>query len=131
MRQIWLLRLCVFHPLVGAETEAEKAAAILRQNCVACHGAAMQMSRLDLRTRESMLAGGEHGPAGRPGTRKSRFYRFVAGIENPRCLPANASDDQVATFRSWIEEGASFPVAATLQDDEEPRSRSRGWKSAR
>src|SRR5687767_14236548 len=40
---------------------------VLEANCLACHGASMQLAKLDLRTRESALAGGEHGPAIVPG----------------------------------------------------------------
>ena len=34
---------------------------ILENNCLSCHGDAMQMGRLDLRSRESALQGGAHG----------------------------------------------------------------------
>jgi len=122
MRRIWLLAFVCSTRLL-AETGAEKAAAILRQNCVACHGAAMQMSRLDLRTRESMLAGGEHGPALEPyNPEKSRLYRFVAGVENPSMPPGKKlSDEQIAVLRNWIEDGAPLAASkATLskEDDE-------------
>jgi mono/diheme cytochrome c family protein len=103
----------------SAQTTADQAADILRKNCAACHGAAMQMSQLDLRTRESILKGGEHGPAVSPGdAEKSRLYRFVAGIEKPTMPPGKPlPPEQVATLRRWIEEGASFPAAATPHDD--------------
>ena len=106
----------------SAQTTADQAADILRKNCAACHGAAMQMSQLDLRTRESILKGGEHGPAVSPGdAEKSRLYRFVAGIEKPTMPPGKPlPPEQVATLRRWIEEGASFPAAATPHDDAQP-----------
>ncbi len=40
---------------------------IFASSCWKCHGAAVQLSKLDLRTRESALKGGAHGPALAPG----------------------------------------------------------------
>lgn len=96
-----------------AQSPAEKATAVLRENCLACHGAALQMSKLDLRTRESILAGGEHGPVIEPfSPDKSRLYRFVAGIDNPSMPPGSKlSDDKIAILKSWIEDGAPMPAA--------------------
>ena len=111
---------------IVAETPAEKAANILRQNCLACHGAAMQMSKLDLRSRESILAGGEHGPAVEPcNPEKSRLYRFVAGLENPSMPPGKKlPDEQIAALRAWIEDGAPMPVAkgSASKEDEEAKA---------
>ena len=118
-----------------AQTSADKAVSVLRQNCAACHGAGLKMSGLDLRTRESILAGGEHGPAVDPGNpEKSRLYRFVAGLENPTMPPGKKlPDEQIAVLREWIEEGAPMPEAAASpkEKDEEARPRSRRWKSGR
>jgi mono/diheme cytochrome c family protein len=102
----------------GADT-AEEAAEILRKNCSACHGAAMQLSKLDLRTRESMLKGGEHGAAIEPGNaEKSRLYRAVAGLEKPTMPPGKTLPaEQLAVIRKWIEEGAHMP-ASNAKDDE-------------
>src|SRR5687767_11705530 len=36
---------------------------VLQQKCFQCHGEALKMGNLDLRTRESMLKGGDKGPA--------------------------------------------------------------------
>ena len=60
------------------------ALAILRRKCAQCHGEAVQMAGLDLRTRESLLKGGEQGAAIVPGDAEaSRLYRRVAGLEKP------------------------------------------------
>jgi mono/diheme cytochrome c family protein len=122
MNSRWLLALIV-SVCAAAETSGEKAAAILRQNCSACHGAAMQMSKLDLRTRESILAGGEHGPAivaGDP--EKSRLFRFVAGIENPSMPPGKKlPDTEVAALRRWIEEGAPMPAEVSSEQTGEAK----------
>ena len=46
-------------------SEADVQAALKR--CGQCHGPTLQMSKLDLSTREGMLKGGEKGPAIVPG----------------------------------------------------------------
>jgi cytochrome c553 len=124
MTRSWLLALACCATIV-AETPAEKAANILRQNCLACHGAAMQMSKLDLRSRESILAGGEHGPVVEPfNPEKSRLYRFVAGLENPSMPPGKKlPDEQIAALRAWIEDGAPMPAAKGSASKEEEEAK--------
>ena len=57
---------------------------ILASNCFKCHGANLQLSKLDLRSRSGMLNGGEHGSAIVPGNAEaSRLYRLVSGQEKP------------------------------------------------
>ena len=57
---------------------------VLEANCLTCHGATMQLAKLDLRTRESALAGGAHGPAIVPGNaEQSRLFRRITGAEAP------------------------------------------------
>ena len=104
-----------------AQTSAERVVSILQQNCATCHGAALKMSNLDLRTRESILSGGDHGPAIEPGNPdKSRLYRFVAGLENPTMPPGKKlSDEQVAALRAWILEGAPTASASVTPTAEE------------
>jgi mono/diheme cytochrome c family protein len=90
---------------------------IFKQKCFQCHGEALQMSGLDLRTRESMLKGGEKGPAITPGNaRESRLYRRVAGLEAPAMpmapLPPLTSQE-IAVLKDWIDQGAKAPGDAT------------------
>src|SRR5215218_8994920 len=57
---------------------------ILEASCWKCHGAAVQLSKLDLRTREAALTGGVHGPALTPGNAEtSRLFRVISGKEKP------------------------------------------------
>ena len=81
---------------------------ILENNCLSCHGAAMQMGKLDLRTRESALQGGAHGAVLQPASaEQSKLYRMVAGLEKP-----------------------SMPMSGTLADLERPDDCARGWQVA-
>ena len=57
---------------------------LLAANCLSCHGETLKLSRLDLRTRDSAIEGGAHGPSLVPGSaERSRIYRHVAGLESP------------------------------------------------
>jgi len=109
----WLITL-LFSAGAIAQTSAERAVSILRENCAGCHGAAVKMSKLDLRTRESILAGGAHGPAIQPGDpEKSRLFRLIAGLDKPAMPPTGKlRDEQIAALRVWIEEGAPMPESA-------------------
>ncbi|MCU1337226.1 MAG: hypothetical protein JWO19_2807 [Bryobacterales bacterium] len=88
---------------------------IMEASCWNCHGPSMQLSKLDLRTRESALKGGEHGPAIVPGKAdESRLYRLVAGLEKP-AMPMDGSKltaAQIAAFKTWINDGAHWDLAA-------------------
>ena len=81
---------------------------ILQSNCAKCHGSAMQLSKLDLSSRDSALRGGEHGLVLLPGNAaKSRIYRMVAGLEKPAMpLGGKLTMEQVENIRLWIEQGA-------------------------
>ncbi|MGH9662499.1 MAG: PSD1 and planctomycete cytochrome C domain-containing protein [Bryobacteraceae bacterium] len=83
---------------------------ILESSCLKCHGAAMQLSRLDLRTRVGALKGGDKGAAIVPGnSAESRLYRLVAGLEKPSMpMDGKLSAGQVEVIRRWIDQGAAY-----------------------
>jgi hypothetical protein len=95
-----------------AQPSDREALSILKQKCSQCHGDAVQMSGLDLRTREAMLKGGESGPAIVPGAAEaSLLYRRVAGLEKPAMPMAPApplTQQEVAVIKSWIDRGAKW-----------------------
>src|SRR5258708_617875 len=83
---------------------------ILETSCWNCHGATLQLSKLDLRTRESALKGAEHGTVLVPGkAENSRLYRLVAGLDQPR-MPMNGklTQAQIETIKLWIDQGAQW-----------------------
>ncbi len=125
-----------------AQVSDQQVLPVLKQQCFQCHGEALQMSNLDLRTRQAMLKGGDKGPALVPGNASaSRMYRRVAGHEQPAMpmapMPA-LSAPEVALLRDWIDQGARWaepaaaaqPVAAGYlqQYKEKPvTAEDRGW----
>lgn len=114
---------------------------ILERKCFQCHGGVLQMSGLDLRTRDSMLKGGEKGPALIPGNAvASRMYRRAARLEQP-FMPmaplAPLTEQEIAVFKSWIEGGAQWrngeatisTAGSALQDQESSKSQTAGGYS--
>jgi hypothetical protein len=95
---------------------------ILDRSCRSCHGDAMQMGNLDLRTRESLMRGGAHGPVLTPASaEQSRLYRMVAGLEPPAMPmsgPLSATD--VATIKAWIDQGARWDAAISFARNVQP-----------
>ncbi|HWY49290.1 MAG TPA: PSD1 and planctomycete cytochrome C domain-containing protein [Bryobacteraceae bacterium] len=87
------------------------------ERCLQCHGEAIQMSKLDLRTREAMLKGGEKGPALVPGdAAASSLYKRISGTQLPVMpmppVPAlNASE--IALVKNWIDQGAQWTPTPT------------------
>ena len=72
-----------------AADESNGAYGVLQKNCFQCHGAA-KTSGLDLRTQESALAGGMHGPVIVPADpEESRLYKLVTHVAEPAMPPRN------------------------------------------
>jgi mono/diheme cytochrome c family protein len=86
---------------------ANRAQALLKAKCVRCHGGNKRESGLDLRSRATILKGGESGPGVVPGQPdESLVLKRVRDGEMPprnagRLLPA-----EIATLQQWIAAGA-------------------------
>ena len=111
---VWGLGL-VLCGVAQAQSTDKEVLPILRQKCFQCHSEALQMSGLDLRTRESMLKGGDKGPAIVPGNAEgSRLYRRVAGLEKPPMPMAPLpplTTQEVAVLKAWLDQGAKWGAA--------------------
>jgi Protein of unknown function (DUF1553)/Protein of unknown function (DUF1549)/Planctomycete cytochrome C len=102
------------------DVDPRRAFDVLQKNCFSCHGAA-KTSGLDLRTGNTALAGGAHGPVIIPfKPDESKLIRLVSRAEQPAMPPGNKlSDDDVAVLRAWIEAGApseGWGVAENQED---------------
>ena len=109
--------------LVAANDLAEEASAILKQDCQMCHGAAIQQSGLDLRTREKILLGGERGAAVVGSNLDlSWLWRLVNHQSKPHMPPGNKlPDEKIEVLRKWIMAGAPMPEAAVSDEEAERR----------
>jgi hypothetical protein len=96
---------------------------ILEQNCINCHGASMQSSRLNLSTLNDALRGGARGSAIVPGRADdSRLYRMIAGLDKPS-MPlggSKLSETQIASIRNWIDQGAHWDTGAAVTAKTQP-----------
>lgn len=91
--------------------------------CTACHGAQRQEGGLDLRTPESMLAGGTQGPAVVPGDPEaSLIIRRIRAAEMPprrRLVEAGVkpmTDGELKLLETWIRDGLPVGDEADLPD---------------
>ncbi|MBK9168542.1 MAG: PSD1 domain-containing protein [Bryobacterales bacterium] len=101
-----------------ADDLPRQASEILRTNCLQCHGA-VQMAKLDLRSRETMLKGGERGAALVPGDpNRSLLYRFAAHFDKPAMPPGGKLQDwEITVLRNWINTGAPLDGKVDGEDD--------------
>jgi len=85
-------------------------APLLASKCMECHATAPMMAGLDLRTRQSAIEGGKHGPAIVPGdAAASRLYRRLTGQEQPRMpFGGRLGDAEIALVKKWIDSGAAW-----------------------
>src|SRR5713226_9886751 len=99
--------------LLAADDLSSRAYDILKNNCFVCHGAS-KTSGLDLRTRESMLAGGQRGPALRPASlKRSLLFTFASHETEPAMPPGKKLPDaDIETLRQWILAGAELTGVA-------------------
>ena len=95
--------------LAASAPLAEKARAVLQQHCLSCHGEA-RISGLDLRQRESLLKGGDSGPAIVPGhPEESLLYLAVLQTgELKMPVGGTLSPEEVEVLRGWIQAGAPW-----------------------
>ncbi len=80
---------------------------LLVSQCLGCHGPDKKKADLDLSRRETLLQGGENGPAVVPGKpQNSLLFKKVSAGKMPPTKPL--SPEQIATIKQWIAEGAVF-----------------------
>jgi cytochrome c553 len=92
---------------------------LLSARCASCHSPSKRSGGLDVTSRDSLLRGGDSGPAIAPGKLdESALFDMVSGDEPE--MPKNSkrlSDQQLADLRSWIEAGADWPANAKVTAD--------------
>ncbi|PWU05463.1 MAG: hypothetical protein C5B51_14465 [Terriglobia bacterium] len=100
---------------LGQRSQAPDVSAILAK-CQQCHGTAVQMSKLSVASRASLLQGGSHGPAIVPGNAaESLLYKRITGEEKPvmPMAPVPAlTPQEIAAVKTWIDQGAAWPEEA-------------------
>jgi len=85
---------------------------LLRSKCVACHGAAQQISGLRLDSRAGALSGGYSGPVIVPGkSAESKLIDRLTGAKGVMTMPPGKplTAAEIAVVRAWIDQGAQWP----------------------
>jgi len=97
----------------------EQALPVLSAKCVSCHGAGTPMASLDLRSLDSVLKGGVHGPVVVEGaSEKSMLIRnIISGRMPPPGSNASVTPAEVETLRQWIDKArfSARPKVAALR----------------
>src|SRR5262249_35788255 len=83
---------------------------VLQANCASCHNDSTKASGLSLSGRESIMAGGNRGPAVKVGNpSESLLFQAVAQSGNLKMPPGRKlSAEGIETIRKWIADGASW-----------------------
>jgi ankyrin repeat protein len=85
---------------------------ILRAKCYGCHGPEQQMGTFRLDQKERAMVAGRGAPAIVPGnSAESLLYRRISGgLMGPQMpLTGPLSAAEIATLKTWIDEGAKWP----------------------
>ncbi|WP_437185335.1 PSD1 and planctomycete cytochrome C domain-containing protein [Planctomicrobium sp. SH668] len=89
--------------------------------CNGCHGAQKQWAELRLDSSQSILKGGENGPAIVPGDPEQSLLisavRRLDGLEMPPDNPLSA--DEVNALEQWVKMGAPWPKETSAAADRE------------
>ncbi len=91
---------------------------ILQVACVRCHARGNDKGGFSIETRESLLRGGDTGPAVVPGQSSESFLiELVSGLEPDMVMPKKGSrltGDQIGLLRAWIDQGAVWDPGVTF-----------------
>lgn len=108
---------------------------LLAAECFSCHGDKVKQAGLRLDTHAGLQAGGDRGPAVKPGDPDGslliKAVRHQAGLQMPpgRMLPAR----QQKILEEWVRQGAYFPASASQpagpQSWEQAVAERRNWWS--
>ncbi len=104
---------------VGSSVRDRAALKVLQQECFACHADAKRKGGLSLSSRESILQGGDEGPAGVPGKPdQSRLLMLVQPGAEPHMPPKKQLDPgQVRLLRDWIRSGMTWDQGFLDEED--------------
>ena len=86
---------------------------LIQKHCIACHGPEQQMNAFRLDRRSAALRGGTRSVIVPGNSAASRLYLRLIGDQFGRRMPAagSLSAEEIAVFKTWIDEGAPWPDA--------------------
>jgi len=85
---------------------------LLEASCIKCHGKGRAKGDLRIDSRETLIQGGESGPAFVPGKgAESVLVERLMGFDPDTVMPRKGSKwtrEQIAVLRAWIDQGAKW-----------------------
>src|SRR6266545_7587402 len=88
---------------------------IFEASCIKCHGRGRIKGDLSIENRETLLKGGESGPALVPGnSAESHLIELVAGLDPDSVMPQKGKrmkPEQIGLLRAWIDQGAVWDAS--------------------
>jgi hypothetical protein len=91
---------------------------VLEARCVQCHGRGRDKGRLRIDTRESLLEGGDSGPAVKVGkSGESLLIELVSGLDPDNVMPKKGTrltPEEVGLLRAWIDQGLTWDVGVSF-----------------
>jgi len=128
-----LLLLVIARPAMADTGESffeVKIRPILAGTCFRCHGGKKTSASFRVDSRAAILKGGDSGVAVVPGDPDaSLLFRAIRHSHESIKMPPDKrlSDDVLADFRRWIEEGAHWPEQFSKADGKDAFASSRHW----
>jgi len=105
--------------IAGEEFFHEQVAPILEQHCLACHNDERTEGGLSLVRAETAFAGGESGESIVPRDVEASYLIDQITVEDGKAaMPEGQpplAEDQIATLRQWIADGADWPAGLVLE----------------
>lgn len=108
----WLLPLSMFADEAGDEAFFEsKVRPVLISKCFECHGSEKPKAGLRVDSRESIMAGGESGPAAVSGKPEESLLIDVIGYRNVVQMPPKSKlpESEIAVLTEWVRRGLPWP----------------------
>ena len=95
----------------------EKIRPVLHSSCLTCHSDEKRASGLSLESRESLLTGGNRGPAAEPGkpdqSRLVQALLFTGDLKMPPT--GKLKPEEIAALQRWVELGLPWPPTPESQ----------------
>ncbi len=105
-------------PAAGPIHFAQDIQPILEASCIKCHGRGRNKGEFKIDTRQTVLKGGESGPAVVPGkSQESHLIALVAGADPDEVMPQKGkrlTAEQVGLLRAWIDQGLPWDENITF-----------------
>ncbi len=99
----------------GTEFFEKQIRPLLAEHCQSCHGDKKQEGGLRLTSRDTLLKGGETGPAVVPGKPdESRLIRAVGYLDELKMPPKQKlAEADIAKLKRWVAMGALWPASSS------------------